>query len=344
VQRVEDDLDRMVAAGLPGAFVYVEDRDGSSGFFTAGWADAATRERMTPRHHYRVGSTTKTFTAVVALQLVGEGRLRLEDTMAERLPALAIPNADRLTVEHLLRMRSGLFDFEDHPSLLGDLDAHLRPHTLDEAVRLGIQGPPAFAPGERYAYCNTNFLLLEVIIRQVTGRTLGQELDDRIIGPLGLGDTSYPGEHDLTLPEPYIRGYERTADGWRECSRSFFGRGDGALLSTAPDLASFFRALLVERRLLPEELLGQMMTVLPDEPPAEKSYGLGLIAEELDCGRVWGHSGGGFGYRHLPFLRLESGRFAVFMVNGSYGFRAASQVPAVASPVFSPEVRAGVYC
>jgi Beta-lactamase len=75
MQRVQDELNRLVEAGLPGAFAYVQDRDGSSQCLTAGWADPATRQPMTPQHHYRVGSTTKTFTAVVALQLVAEGSL-----------------------------------------------------------------------------------------------------------------------------------------------------------------------------------------------------------------------------------------------------------------------------
>jgi D-alanyl-D-alanine carboxypeptidase len=344
MQRVQDELNRLVEAGLPGAFAYIQDRDRSSQFLTAGWADPSTRRRMTPEHHYRVGSTTKTFTAVVALQLVAEGRLGLGDTMRDLLPELAIANDERLTVEQLMRMRSGLFDFEDDPSLLGDLDAHLRPHGLEEVVRLGIQGPPLFEPGQRYSYCNTNFCVLEAIIQHVTGRTLAQELRDRVFAPLGLDDTSYPAEEDLRLPEPYIRGHERTAAGWRECSQQFFGRGDGALVSTAADLATFFRALLVERRLLPEGLLHQMMSVLPDDPPAAKSYGLGLIADPMACGPVWGHSGMGFGYRHWPFLRLETGRFAIFMVNGSYGFRVASEPPADVPPDLSPAVRASVYC
>lgn len=91
-----------------------------------------------------------------------------------------------------------------------------------------------------YAYCNTNFCVLEMVIQHVTGRTLGQELQDRVFAPLRLDDTSYPPEEDLTLPDPYICGYEQTAAGWRECSHQFFGRGDGALVSTAVDLAVFF--------------------------------------------------------------------------------------------------------
>ena len=115
-------------------------------------------------------------------------------------------------------------------------------------------------------------------------------------------------------------------------------------MSTAADLATFFRALLVERRLVPEELLHQMMSVLRDDPPAAKSYGLGLIADPVECGAVWGHSGMGFGYRHWPFLHLETGRFAIFMMNGSYGFRVAAEAPADVPPDLSPAVRASVYC
>lgn len=300
----------MVDAGLPGAFLWVEEPDGRLAFFTAGVADLSTGRPMGPQDRYRVGSTTKTFTAVVVLQLVGEGRLALDDLVASRLPGRQVPNADVLTVEHLLRMRSGLFDFEDDPSLLGDVDAHLVPHGLDEVLDLGLRGSPAFRPGERFAYCNTNFCVLEAIVERITGRTLAEELADRVIGPLGLEHTSYPAQTDLSLPEPYIRGYDDAGAGWRDCSHAFFGRGDGALISTAGDLARFFRALL-DRRLLPPELLTQMRTILPDDPEPRFAYGLGLIADPLPSGTVWGHSGGGLGYHHLPFLDPASGRFAV---------------------------------
>src|ERR1044072_5944780 len=113
---IEVQLTSFVDAWLPGAFVYIDEADGSSQLYTAGFADLATQRRMTPDSHYRIGSTTKTFTAVVVLQLVAEGRLSLQDTMQDLLPHLRIPNAQELTVEHLLRMRSGLFDFEDDPS------------------------------------------------------------------------------------------------------------------------------------------------------------------------------------------------------------------------------------
>jgi D-alanyl-D-alanine carboxypeptidase len=344
LHEVERELGRVVRAGLPGAFVLIEDPGGSSQFLTAGWADLDAQTPMTPESHYRVGSTTKTFTAVVALQLVSEGRFGLDDTLGELVPDIGVPVADRMTIEHLLRMRSGLFDFEDDPSLLGNLDAHRVPVSLERAVELGIRHPLLFEPGARFSYCNTNFCLLELVIERVTGQGLGDAMRERIIDSLGLAGTQFPPEAQLVLPEPFIRGYERTRDGWEECSEVFLGRGDGALISTAVDLATFFRALLVEGRLLDAEMLARMMEILPDEPPAAEAYGLGLIADPLACDVVWGHGGGGFGYKNLPYMRLATGRFAVFMLNGSYGYRASPVTPPGGRPSFSPRFRASVYC
>lgn len=336
---LQSECHRLVEVGLPGAFIYCVDTDGASQFYTAGFADLTTRQLMTPYQHYRVGSTTKTFTAVVLLQLLTEGKLTLRDTLEKRLPDLPIPNASSLTIEHLLRMRSGLFDFEDDPSLLGNLDAHRRPYTLEQVLHLSIKHPAKALPGASFAYCNTNFCLLELIIERITGHTLAEELKQRILVPVGMINTSYPDEDDLTLPDPYIRGYERTPEGWEECSHVFFGRGDGALISTASDLALFFRALLFERTLLSDDLLQQMMSVIQDQPPAEYIYGLGLMADPLPSGMVWGHSGGGFGYNNLPYLHRETGRFAVFMMNGSYGFR----MPTGARPTPEQAARAAAY-
>jgi D-alanyl-D-alanine carboxypeptidase len=202
---IRGELERLVEEGLPGAFVYLEEADGASAFETAGAADLATREPMTADSFYHICSTTKTFTAVVVMQLIGEGRLALSDLVQSHMPDRSIPNGDRLTIEHLLRMRSGLFDFEDDPSLLGNLEAHLRPVPLADVIDFALRGPTSFEPGERFAYCNSNFVLLEAIVERLTGRSLGEEMRDRIFEPAGLTATSYPDENDLTIPDPYIR-------------------------------------------------------------------------------------------------------------------------------------------
>jgi D-alanyl-D-alanine carboxypeptidase len=352
-QSIQVELDRLVDGGLPGAFVYVEDADGTSAFETAGAADLASGAPMTAETNYRIGSTTKTFTAVVVLQLIGEGRLALDDLVQAHLPDHSIPNGDRLSVEHLLRMRSGLFDFEDDPSLLGNLEAHMRPIQLQRMLELALRGPASFEPGERFEYCNSNFCLLEAIVERVAGRSLGAEMAERIFGPAGLTSTSYPDEDDISLPEPYIHGYERTGEDWVDCSIETFGRGDGAIISTARDTARFFRALLLDRSLLAPELLAAMMGVVPDEPPAELTllgvatpvrYGLGLFSHPVSCGTVWGHSGGGFGYAHLPFVRLDTGRIAIAMRNASFGFRQQTNEALGKRLTFPAEFRSSLYC
>ena len=269
--------------------------------------------------------------------------MSLDDLVQQHVLDLTIPNADRLTIEHLLRMRSGLFDFEDDPSLLGDLDAHRQPVSLDHVIELALRGPTRFEPGERYEYCNSNFCLLEAVIQQVTGHSLGAELIGRIFEPLRLKHTSYPHEDDLSLPEPFIRGYELTDEGWRECSHVFFGRGDGAIVSTAIDVARFYRALLIDRTLIPGDLLAQMMTVLPDEPAPAELYGLGLFSDDLPTGPAWGHSGGGFGYGHAPSVRLESRQIAIVMRNASFGFRQTHNEDLASQLSFTPEFRSSLY-
>jgi hypothetical protein len=126
-----------------------------------------------------------------------------------------------------------------------------------------------------------------------------------------------------------------------------------AIISTPRDTARFLRALLIDRTLLAPELLALMMSVVEDDPPAEIpqlgvptriGYGLGLFGRPTSCGMVWGHSGGGFGYGHLPFVRLETGRIAIVMRNASFGFRQATDEALAERLVFTPEFRSSLYC
>ena len=113
-----------------------------------------------------------------------------------------------------------------------------------------------------------------------------------------------------------MRGYQWTEEGWKECS-GIFGRGDGALVSTASDQARFFRALL-GGRLIPEQLLKSIMTVAFDDPPAEEPYGMGLLMPRAAGGQLCGHSGSGYGYVNDAYFQLESDRFAVCAMNGTF--------------------------
>jgi D-alanyl-D-alanine carboxypeptidase len=316
LSELSSELERSVELGAMGAFIYIEDADGKSAFLTAGYADLKRKTRMRPDDYFHICSVTKSFTAAVILKLVAQRKLKLTDTVAEWLPEKKIPNANVLTLEHLLRMRSGLVDFESDPELdEGGLEAHRKPYSPEAAVDLALKHKARFKPDKKFEYCNTNFVLLELIAERVTGKLLRDLFQSYIIQPLALHTTRYPHWADLSLPEPYIRGYEWVNGSWLECSEVFMGCGDGAMLSSAIDLGKFFRALLTGQ-LLPKKLLEQMMTHVVDKPTADELYGLGLFIIETPVGTAWGHDGGGYGYSNSSFLHPESGRFVCGFVNG----------------------------
>jgi D-alanyl-D-alanine carboxypeptidase len=351
-ETIEAELERLVDGGLPGAFAYVDDGDGDPTFVTAGVADLETGARMDADQAYRVASTTKTVTAVVVLQLVDEGRLALDDLVQARLPDHAIPNGDRMTIEHLLRMRSGLFDYEDDPNLPNDLEARRASRTLAHAVELALRGPVSFEPGADLAYCNSNYCLLETIVERVTGRSFAAEIRERVIEPIGLTATTYPAEDDLSLPDGAMRGYHRVDDAWIDASLAWCGRGDGGLISTPRDVARLFRALLLEHSLLRPDTLAKMMTVHPTDPPHEiplfglslqGDYGMGLLSQAMSCGRVWGHPGSALGYGHLPFVHLDTGRVAILMRNAS-GLGQPGNEALEERVRFSTDFRSSLFC
>ncbi|WP_368397214.1 serine hydrolase domain-containing protein [Streptomyces sclerotialus] len=288
----------LAEGGTPGAAALTT-RDGrayASRFTTAGVADVRTERPITPADHFRAGSLTKTFIATVVLQLTAEHRLSLDDTVGRLLPGLAPGATDPrgVTVRELLDHTSGLYNYTADPELSRELHgpgftAHrYDTYTPDELLRTALEHPPEAAPGDRYAYSNTNYLVLGQIIEAVTGHPYAQEAERRIIGPLGLSGTSFPGT-DPSLPRPYGRGYsqvgsERVDSTTLDPSRA---GAAGELVTTLGDLNRFFAALL-GGRLLPSRQLTQMR----DQKDTNGMYGLGLYGTRLPCGvTVWGHDG-----------------------------------------------------
>ncbi|MEU8112252.1 serine hydrolase domain-containing protein [Micromonospora sp. NPDC048947] len=306
-------LNDVVAAGTVGALAEVRDQHGIwQG--ASGVAELGTTRAVPVDGRVRVGSITKTFIGTVVLQLVGEGRLRLDDTVESRLPGV-VPDGHRITVRHLLNHSSGLFDYVQtlpmppEPEFLSN---RWRTWTLAELIGRAVSNPPTSdQPGAAYAYSNTNYLLLGQIIEKVTGRPYRDEVEHRIIQPLRLRDTAVPG----TSPQirgPHPHGYVPTQqDGEMELldytrmNPSVFGAA-GEMISTTTDLNRFFAALL-GGRLLPRRLLAEMKT------PAVKggSYGLGLSWRDTTCGiRVYGNDGGTLTYQSWSFS-TEDGRHQV---------------------------------
>ncbi|WP_338697188.1 serine hydrolase domain-containing protein [Streptomyces sp. Q6] len=236
--------------------------EGTSARFTT------TDPALTRADHVRAGSVTKTFVATVVLQLAGEKRLNLAAEVTTYLPALT-PLHD-LTVRSLLTHTSGLYDFTSTTE--GEI-----PLTPRAVAALALSHPRTTAPGT-WRYSNTDYVLLGMIVRQVTGHSYASEVRRRVIAPLRLTGTTFPGTR-TTVPVPHgsdaVRLDPRTAG------------AAGELISTLPDLNRFYRALLTGRLLPPEALRAMLNT-----RTAHGHYGMGLIPEKLSCGlTVWGHNG-----------------------------------------------------
>ena len=279
-------LDNLVAAGVPGAVLLVREGDRTIRL-TSGNGNLKPRTPVRATDRFRVGSITKAFVATVVLQLVGEKKLRLTDTVERWLPGV-VPNGERITVRHLLNHTSGLFDYGgDRKWLEAAYRNPMRLWAPREIVAVATTHKPHFAPGAGWSYSNTNYFVVGLIVEAATGRKLESELRRRIFVPLRLRATSLD-----TVPRiagSHAHGYfvgplEDVTVG----SPSYVWAA-GALVSTADDVARFFRALLGGRLLRPD-LLRAMETTVADAPGF--SYGLGLQKVKTPCGVSWGHSGG----------------------------------------------------
>jgi D-alanyl-D-alanine carboxypeptidase len=277
---------------------------------------------------FRIGSATKSFTAVVVLQLVGEGRLALDDSVGRWLPGLVRGNGNdgrRITVRQLLQHTSGIHDVgPDIPALhsaAGYRAERWRSYDAEELVRAAMRHRPGFPPGEGWSYSNTNYVLLAMVVSAVTGRSWAREVEERIIRPLGLRDTSVPGVFP-GIEGPHARGYAFGGDAspgldvtWLNPSMAV---GAGSVVSTAYDVDRFYGALLGGRLLAPAQL--SEMTDAVAAPELGVRYGLGIAEIPLSCGgSYFGHVGELLGYRTLAGAARDGSRAVTVYVTGDGG-------------------------
>ncbi|MFE7524387.1 serine hydrolase domain-containing protein [Kitasatospora sp. NPDC057542] len=268
----------------------------------AGVADLATGAPVPAHARFRIGSVTKTFVATVVLQLSAERRIGLDDPIERHLPG-AVPNGAAITVRQLLNHTSGLYNYTDAPGLDPQDEAQYRSwlagprwHTYQptELLALANGNAPYFPPGQGWHYSNTNYLLAGLLVERITGHSWQREVDRRVIRPLGLHDTTMPGQSPL-LPGPHAQGYVKLSTGpvdVTELNPSVMGAA-GQGISSAADLNRFTAALLDGRLLRPTEIAE--MTRTADAGPG-RGYGLGLARFDTPCGVFRGHSGDLPGY------------------------------------------------
>lgn len=301
--------ERVTALNAPGAVVAVERAGYAPWIVAAGQANLATGAPMEPASRLRVASLTKPYVAVLALQLAQEGWLALDQTVAHWLPGL-VPGGERITVRQLLSHTSGLPEYMTGGFVGRVRRAPERVYTPEELVAEALARPRLFAPGApgRWAYSNTNYILLGLIIERVTGNSLEFELQQRIIEPLGLTNTAMAPNR--ATGEGLARGYARGQD-YTELNMSFAWAA-GGLTSTAEDTLRFARALF-DGALLRPEYLASMRSYLD---AGRDDYGLGLMRTTFPTlGSAEGHTGGLAGYRSVVWRLPEQGITIVVLVN-----------------------------
>ncbi|MBD8499434.1 serine hydrolase domain-containing protein [Paenibacillus arenosi] len=291
---------------VPGVIVGVT-KKGQKWSYASGESTIHDKTPVKTNFHFRIGSTTKTFVATVVLQLAGENKLNLDDSIEKWLPGVVQGNgydASKITIRQLLNHTSGIANYTANESFMKDLQSSLHKNfTAEQLVRAGISTKPSFAPGSSWEYSNTNTVLAGLIIRKVTGETYGEQIKKRIIDPLKLKGTSVPGS-STHLPSPHARGYYKLQGKLLDTTEmnTSWANAAGDMISTVDDLNTFFGALLGGQLVKPE-LLKQMMTTV--EAPLLGKYGLGIYETKLPNGTsFWGHGG------NLPGFSTMAGGIA----------------------------------
>ncbi len=305
---LQRDVDLIRAIGTTG--VLAETVDGTT--VTRARAGTARTDTAAPvdwNSHFRIGSTTKTFVATVVLQLAGEGRLSLTDPVEKWLPGLVQGRGNNgvgITVRHLLQHTSGLYDYTEDEAFFSSLmtpqafaQHRFDTYTPQQLVAVALNHAPNFAPGARWEYSNTNFIVAGLIIEAATGEPWATQVRKRIITPLGLTGTTEPGT-DPTMPAPAPNGYQLFGtDGVYTDTTQHnmtWGGAAGSLISTPHDINTFLRALMTGK-LLDSTQLTAMKTTVPMGKIYESiwpgaAYGLGIFRTDLPCGGVYWHHGG----------------------------------------------------
>jgi CubicO group peptidase (beta-lactamase class C family) len=319
VRLVNANMQRLATAGAFSGVVYIATRDSVIYERAFGLADREDSTPNTTRTRFALASMGKMFTATAILRLVDQGRLSLDDTLAEILPRY--PNAERarkVTIRHLLSHTAGMGDQwstprRPVPGLTGAL-----------ATVAAVAHPPLmFEPGTQWSYSNEGYNVLAAVIEEVTGSSFKDHVRAEILSRAGMTETVLEGGADDVTP--------RRAVGYRPAENDLLGAGPpranwsfivgasaggaGGGYSTAEDLARFGRALR-EGRLIGRAMRDSMWTGRWPIPGfADERYGWGSFVQEVGEHRVVGHGGGGTGSGiDTGFRQFSDGRYTIVVL------------------------------
>lgn len=317
--KLQETLDKAVRkTKVPGAVMYISGPQkvwaGASGF-----SDLESKTSMKPNDSLGLASSSKTFVAVAVLQLVEQDKLDLDKAISNYLPqkvSTNIPYSDEITIRQLLNHTSGVVEYyDDKFHKLTYNRSRSKLWTATEAIELIYGRQPKAKPGKEYQYCDSNYILLEIIVEQTTGKLLAEVIREQILNPLGLKHTFT----ELREPnfQPIVTGYSddnknKTLYSHKDLNEGN-GLGDGGLIASASDTANFLNALLAEKTLLSPEMVEEMLNSTSAEQ--DNSYGLGIGHFQTRFGKAIGHSGWAYGFVSLMLYLPDKDITAVVLVN-----------------------------
>lgn len=250
-----------------------------------GFADVATKHKATALTKYKIGSITKTFTAVMIMQLVEERKLKLDTKLQKFFPQ--IKNADKITIHDLLHHRTGIRDYLNADTTI----VPTRFYSQEEMIARIASYESLFEPNSKYEYSNSNYYVLGRILEMVTKKDYAANLVDRVLKKAQLRNTTISPKADLQNNESY--SYNFLNNQWSKVNEwdmsLAFGAGD--ISATASDLTQFYHALF-EGVLVKKETLAEMTKL-------EQSYGKGLLTLPFGERKFYGHTGGIEGFRSV---------------------------------------------
>jgi D-alanyl-D-alanine carboxypeptidase len=196
----------MMENQTPGMMAYVSVEGEGELYITRGVSNLVTSEPMNSNNYFRIGSITKTVTSEAVLILADEGKIDLNKPISFYLPELNIPSGDKITIPMLANMTSGLYEYTDVDFINSWANSHgQKVFTPEQLLTGALSHPIQFEPGTKYDYCNTNYLLLGLLIKKVTGQTVIDVFNEKIFQPLGMKNTFWP--NTSYMPYPYSHGY-----------------------------------------------------------------------------------------------------------------------------------------
>ena len=323
VEAVENDRKRFGGkTPIPATLIGIWDAKGHNFIRAFGYSDLEKKVPLTPDDHFRIGSNTKTFVVSVLLQLVAEKKLSLDDPLSRFSLGVNIPNGENITVRELCEMRSGLFEGYDTPEfkkLNMKVPKDFNPAMI---VAWAMKQKPSFPPGKGYQYSNTNYLLLGMIIRDITKDSVGNQIRKRLLEPFGLKQTFFPETQEM--PSPWAHGYHLNKQGdWEDVSNTipvqFMGTA-GEMISDMNDIRRWIE-MYATGKTIGAGSYQDLINCIPFL--GNTSFGLGIT-----CSAGWyGYTGALPGYNTADYYSPETGLTIVTWIN----YQAKEPVEGVAS-------------